>query len=135
MPVKPDEIDSIIHERARLAVVSALSVAPEVSFNELKAQLSLTDGNLSAHSRTLEEAGYIAIRKSFSGRKPLTVMRLTTKGRKAFRKYLATLERIIAHGDRFRGGGARGGAGGKSGAAERRGGKRRDGTTGRRFGR
>ena len=128
MPVKPDEIDSIIHERARLAVVSALSVAPELSFNELKAQLSLTDGNLSAHSRTLEEAGYIAIEKSFSGRKPLTVMRLTTKGRKAFRKYLAMLEKIIA-----RGGGKSGG--GKSGAAERRGGRRRDGTPGRRSGR
>jgi len=96
--IQPDEIDAVIHERVRLSVVSALAVAPEMTFNELKAQLSLTDGNLSAHARTLEDAGYIEIEKTYRGRRPLTKMRLTTKGRKAFRRYLAMLERIIDRG-------------------------------------
>ena len=97
-PIKPDRIDAVIHERARLAIVSALAVAPELSFNELKAMLSLTDGNLSVHSRTLEKAGYIQIDKSFQGRRPLTTMRLTRKGREAFRRYLETLRQIIEQG-------------------------------------
>ena len=103
-PVRPDKIDAIIHERVRLAIVSALAVAAELSFNELKTMLSLTDGNLSAHSRTLEDAGYIQIRKSFVGRRPLTTMRLTRKGRAAFRRYLDTLRKIVEHGSE--GGGA-----------------------------
>jgi len=97
-PIKPDEIDAVIHERARLAIVSALAVAPEVSFNELKTMLSLTDGNLSAHSRTLEEAGYIEIHKTFRGRRPHTTMSLTRKGRAAFGRYLDTLRQIIDQG-------------------------------------
>jgi len=97
-PIKPDEIDAVIHERARLAIVSALAVAPEMSFNELKAMLSLTDGNLSAHSRTLEDAGYIAIHKTFRGRRPHTTMGLTRKGRAAFGRYLDTLRQIIEQG-------------------------------------
>jgi predicted transcriptional regulator len=55
-PVKPDDIDAVIHERVRLSIVSALAVSPQLSFNELKSMLGLTDGNLSAHSRTLDEA-------------------------------------------------------------------------------
>jgi len=97
-PIKPDKIDSVIHERARLAIVSALAVTPLMSFNELKVMLSLTDGNLSAHARTLQEAGYIEISKSFRGRKPFTEMRLTKKGRAAFRDYLETLEEVIERG-------------------------------------
>ncbi len=72
--IKPDDIDAVIHERVRLAIVSALAVAPELSFNELKEMLSLTDGNLSAHARTLDEAGYIVIEKTFRGRRPHTTM-------------------------------------------------------------
>ena len=97
-PVRPDKIDAVIHERVRLAIVSALAVAPELRFGELKEMLSLTDGNLSAHARTLEDAGYIRIRKSFAGRRPLTTMRLTRKGRAAFRRYLDTLRKIVEHG-------------------------------------
>ena len=97
-PIKPDTIDAVIHERARLAIVSALAVAPEISFNELKDSLSLTDGNLSAHSRTLENAGYIEIKKTFRGRRPLTTMRLTPKGRRAFQRYLDTLQAIVDRG-------------------------------------
>lgn len=98
-PFKPDDIDALIHERTRLAIVSALAVAPELAFSELKQMLGLTDGNLSAHSRTLEEAGYVKIEKSFRGRRPLTTMRLTAKGRKAFQRYVKTLRQVIDRGD------------------------------------
>ena len=99
-PIKPDDIDAVIHERVRLSIVAALAVSPQLSFNELKSTLGLTDGNLSAHSRTLEEAGYIVVDKSFRGRRPHTAMRLTAKGRKAFERYLALLRQIIDRGDR-----------------------------------
>ena len=99
-PIKPDDIDAVIHERARLAIVSALAVAAELSFNELKSMLGLTDGNLSVHARTLEEAGYIVVAKSFRGRRPHTAMRLTAKGRKAFARYLETLRQIVEQGSR-----------------------------------
>ncbi len=97
--IKPEDIDPVIHERARLAIVSALAVSPELSFNELKAMLSLSDGNLSAHSRILEEAGYIVVEKSFRGRRPYTAMRLSSKGRKAFQHYVDILRQIIEQGD------------------------------------
>jgi len=94
-PVKPDDLDAVIHERVRLAIVAALAVSPQLSFNELKSMLELTDGNLSAHSRTLDEAGYIVVEKSFQGRRPYTSMRLTSKGRRAFERYLNTLRQIV----------------------------------------
>ena len=62
--------------------------------------LGLTDGNLSAHSRTLDEAGYIVVEKTFRGRRPYTAMRLTPKGRRAFGRYLDTLRQIVDRGDR-----------------------------------
>lgn len=96
---RPDNIDPVIHERARLAIVSALAVSGEMSFNELKTSLSLTDGNLSAHSRTLEQAGYVEVEKSFRDRRPLTKMRLTPRGREAFRNYLVELRRIVERGE------------------------------------
>jgi DNA-binding MarR family transcriptional regulator len=98
-PVKPDDIDAVIHERARLAIVAALAVSAELSFNELKSMLGLTDGNLSAHSRTLDDAGYIVIEKTFRGRRPYTALRLTPKGRKAFSRYLDTLRQIVDRGN------------------------------------
>ncbi len=103
-PLKPDNIDAVIHDRVRLSIVSALAVAPQLSFNELKSMLGLTDGNLSGHSRTLEEAGYIAVEKTFQGRKPHTSMQLTSKGRKAFQRYLETLRQIVALDDANRAG-------------------------------
>ncbi len=102
-PIKPDDIDAVIHERVRLAIVSALAVSPQLSFNELKSMLQLTDGNLSAHSRTLEEAGYIVVEKSFQGRRPYTAMQLTVKGRRAFERYLDTLRQIIDRKDKAKG--------------------------------
>jgi DNA-binding MarR family transcriptional regulator len=97
--VKPDDIDPVIHERVRLAIVSALAVAAEMSFNELKEMLSLTDGNLSAHSRTLQEAGYLVVTKTFEGRRPHTTMRLSPKGRNAFRRYIEILRQVIDQGE------------------------------------
>ena len=99
-PVQPDDLHAVIHERVRLAIVAALAVSPELSFNELKSMLKLTDGNLSAHARTLDEAGYIVIEKSFRGRRPYTAMRLAPKGRRAFERYLETLRQIIDRGTR-----------------------------------
>lgn len=98
-PITPGEIDPVIHERVRLGIVSTLAVIPEMSFNELKERLSLTDGNLSAHSRSLEEAGYVKIIKTYRGRRPHTVMRLTVKGSRAFRKYLDMLKEIVEFGE------------------------------------
>jgi DNA-binding MarR family transcriptional regulator len=99
-PLKPDDIDAVIHERVRLSIVAALAVSAQLSFNELKSMLELTDGNLSAHSRTLEESGYIIVEKTFRGRRPYTSMRLTAKGRKAFERYLATLRQIVEKGEK-----------------------------------
>ena len=97
-PITPDDIDAVIHERVRLGIVSALAVSAEMSFNELKDALSVTDGNLSAHATRLESAGYIEIEKSFRGRRPHTAMRLTPKGRQAFQRYLALLQEIVDRG-------------------------------------
>jgi DNA-binding MarR family transcriptional regulator len=97
-PVKPDDIDAIIHERVRLSIVAALAVSPQLGFGELKSMLGLTDGNLSAHARTLDEAGYIVVEKTFRGRRPYTSMQLTPRGRRAFQRYLDTLRQIIDRG-------------------------------------
>src|SRR5512136_138002 len=76
-------LDRLIHERIRLGIVSALAVNESLSFNELKALLKTTDGNLSVHARRLEEAEYVVCRKSFDGRVPRTDYRLTAAGRRA----------------------------------------------------
>ena len=97
--IKPDDIDPVIHERVRLSIVSTLAVVPEMSFNELKSTLGLSDGNLSAHATSLQRAGYIEIAKTFKGRRPHTTMRLTPIGQQAFRGYVETLRKIIDKGD------------------------------------
>lgn len=88
-------LDRIIHERLRLAIVSALSVNSMLTFAELKKLLSTTDGNLSVHSRKLEDAGYIAVEKKFEGRVPRTEYRLTAAGRAALERYLTHMEALI----------------------------------------
>jgi DNA-binding MarR family transcriptional regulator len=85
----------VIHERVRLAIVSALAVNPSLAFNDLKKALRITDGNLSVHARRLEEAGYVEIRKSFEGRVPRTEFRLTAAGRRALQRYLDHMEALI----------------------------------------
>lgn len=88
-------IDDVIHGRMRLGIMAYLADAEAADFNELKALLQATQGNLSVHLRKLEEAGYIAIEKSFLGRKPLTRARITPKGRAAFKAYLEALGKLI----------------------------------------
>ena len=88
-------LDRLIHERLRLGIVSALAVNTTLSFNELKQLMQATDGNLSVHARKLEEAGYIACAKSFSGRVPRTEYRLTAAGRRALERYLDHMEALI----------------------------------------
>lgn len=87
--------DELIHERNRLAIVSALAVNECLTFNDLKSLLALSDGNLSAHARKLEDAGYIDCQKSFEGRMPRTHYRLTTKGSRALQSYLGHMEALI----------------------------------------
>jgi DNA-binding HxlR family transcriptional regulator len=88
-------LDRLIHERLRLGIISALAVNDRLTFNELKALLETTDGNLSVHARKLEDAEYIAVDKSFEGRMPRTEYRLTAAGRRALEKYLAHMEALI----------------------------------------
>ena len=88
-------LDRLIHERLRLGILSALSVNQSLTFNELKKLLDTTDGNLSVHSRKLEEAGYVACTKTFEGRVPKTEFRLTASGRKALERYLDHMEALI----------------------------------------
>ena len=90
-----DQIDDVIHGRVRLGIMSYLSGAELAEFNELKARLQVTDGNLSVHLRKLEDAGYVKVLKSFQGRKPLTRAQLTAKGRTAFVGYLDAMARLV----------------------------------------
>ena len=89
------ELDPLIHERIRLAIVSALAVNDKLSFNELKRLLNTTDGNLSVHARKLEEAGYVQCSKFFEGRTPRTEYRLSAAGRRALESYLDRMEDLI----------------------------------------
>jgi DNA-binding MarR family transcriptional regulator len=93
--VAPADLDRLIHEHIRLGIVSALAVNRALTFNELKALLKTTDGNLSVHARKLEDADYIACAKSFDGRTPKTEYRLTAAGRKALERYLNHMEALI----------------------------------------
>jgi DNA-binding HxlR family transcriptional regulator len=90
-----DEIDDVIHGRLRLGVMAFLTGNGPADFNTLKARLQASDGNLSVQLRKLEGAGYVAIAKSFSGRKPLTQVSLTGKGRTAFAAYLGVIEKLL----------------------------------------
>ena len=94
-PSAHHDLDRIIHERVRLAIVSALAVNTALTFNDLKKALRITDGNLSVHARRLEEAGYVECRKSFEGRVPRTEFRLTPAGRRALERYLDHMEALI----------------------------------------
>ncbi len=91
----PLHLDQMIHERVRLGIVSALAVNGSVTFTDLRGLLDTTDGNLSAHARKLEEAGYIACKKSFEGRMPKTEYALTPLGRRELQAYLDHMEAII----------------------------------------
>jgi DNA-binding transcriptional ArsR family regulator len=91
----PVALDRLIHERVRLAIVSALAVRESLTFNELKSLLKTSDGNLSVHARKLEDAEYITCDKSFQSRVPKTEYRLTALGRRALERYLDHMEALI----------------------------------------
>lgn len=97
-PVDVGEIhnlDRLIHQPARLAILVVLYVVEAADFVYLQTRTELTKGNLSAHLSKLEEAGYIEIEKGFEGKYPRTLCRMTGAGRAAFRVYLATLKRTV----------------------------------------
>lgn len=95
------KLDRVIHEKGRMAIMSLLAAATEHSFIELRDTLEMTDGNLSVHLRTLQEAGYVALTKSYRERKPLTTCALTSAGRKAFSNYISLLEKIVEQTKNF----------------------------------
>lgn len=94
-PAATAELDRLIHERVRLAIVSALAVNESLTFNDLKQLLNTTDGNLSVHARKLEEAQYVFCKKYFDGRTPKTEYKLTAAGRRALERYLGHMESVI----------------------------------------
>lgn len=89
------QLDRVIHEKGRLAIMSMLAATPELSFTELRDALGMTDGNLTTHIRTLQEEGYVSVAKSFHNNRPLTTCALTTAGRKAFSEYVDLLEQVL----------------------------------------
>lgn len=93
--LRESELNRLIHERVRLGIISALAVSESVAFNDLKALLKVTDGNLSAHARKLEDAGYLQCMKGYEGRVPRTEYRITSVGRAALESYLEHMESLI----------------------------------------
>ncbi len=89
------QLDRVIHEKVRLALMSLLAASTQLSFTEMRDTLNMTDGNLTAHMRTLQEAGYVSVTKEFQGGRPLTTYSLTVQGRKAFATYINLLEQIV----------------------------------------
>ena len=89
------KFDRLVYERVRLGIMSALAVSEELSFTELKALFDVSDGNLSAHARKLEEAGYVTCTKSFADRRPRSTYRITAVGRDALNRYLDHVEAVI----------------------------------------
>jgi DNA-binding transcriptional ArsR family regulator len=94
-PAQALELDRLIHERVRLGIVSALAGSERLAFNDLKAILETTDGNLSVHARKLEEAGYVTCTKGFDGRRPRTEYRLSPSGRRELGRYVDHMEALI----------------------------------------
>lgn len=89
------QLDRVIHEKGRLAIMSLLAASPQLSFTELRDTLGMTDGNITAHIRTLHEAGYIAVTKAFQGGRQMTSYAMTAEGRTAFTAYINLLEQIV----------------------------------------
>lgn len=88
-------LERLVYERVRLGMMSALAVRDELTFSEMKDLFDVSDGNLSAHARKLEEARYVTCTKSFDGRRPKSVYRLTASGRAALNRYLDHVEAVI----------------------------------------
>jgi DNA-binding MarR family transcriptional regulator len=100
VPTAPRDVESVtfdrlVYERVRLGIMSALAVREQLTFNELKTLFDVSDGNLSAHARKLEEARYITCTKTFEDRRPKSIYRLTSLGRSALNRYLDHVEAVI----------------------------------------
>ena len=89
------QLNRVIHEKGRLAIMSALAAAPELTFTELRSLLDMTDGNLTTHIRTLQQEGFVSVAKSYQNNRPLTSCTLTAVGRKAFAQYIDLLDQIV----------------------------------------
>ena len=89
------QLDRVIHEKGRLAIMSMLAATPELSFTELRDTLEMTDGNLTSHMRTIQEADYVSVSESYENNRPLTTCSLTAAGKKAFGSYVDLLEQIV----------------------------------------
>lgn len=89
------KLDDVIHSRIRLAAMAVLAAVEDAEFTSLRERVQATDGNLGAHLRKLEEAGYVAVSKEFVDRKPVSRYRLTALGRRAFREYVTRMERLL----------------------------------------
>lgn len=96
MPLELATLDRLIHDPTRLMLMSYLFVVDSADFVFLKSQANLTAGNISSHMTKLEDAGYVKVKKSFVGKRPQTMFRLTTKGRKAFEKYRKSLNDALS---------------------------------------
>ena len=90
------QLDRVIHEKGRLAIMSALAATPELAFTELRDTLGMTDGNLTTHIRILQQEGFISVAKSYQNNRSLTTCSLTKAGRKAFAGYIDLLEKIVS---------------------------------------
>ncbi len=90
-----NQLDRVIHEKGRLAIMSLLAATRQMSFTELRNTLGMTDGNLTSHLKTLQYEGYVAVTKSYENNRSLTTYSLTEKGRRAFARYIEVLERIV----------------------------------------
>ena len=95
------QLDKVIHEKSRMAIMSMLAASPDMSFTELRDALNMTDGNLTTHIRTLQKAGYVAVAKSFQNNRPLTTCSLTEDGKTAFTGYVSLLEEIVKAARKF----------------------------------
>ncbi len=89
------QLNRVIHEKGRLAIMSALAAAPDLTFTELRDLLDMTDGNLTTHIRTLQQEGFVSVTKSYQNNRPLTSCALTPVGRKAFAQYIDLLDQIV----------------------------------------
>lgn len=89
------QLDRVIHEKGRLAIMSMLAATPELSFTEMRDALAMTDGNLTTHIKALQQEGYVSVTKSYKEKRPLTTCSLTVSGRKAFGQYIDLLEKIV----------------------------------------
>ena len=89
------QLDRVIHEKGRLAIMSLLAASPQLAFTEMRDTLNMTDGNITAHARTLQEAGYVSVTKAYDGGRPITTFSLTAQGKRAFTNYIDLLEQIV----------------------------------------